>query len=56
VVKKLRKFLKYKDLIKRFSACGIRKPKLIAVIIGATETFSNSLRQYLSNTPGTHEI
>jgi hypothetical protein len=32
------------------------KAKLILVIIGATGTISKSLRQYLSNTPGKHEI
>ena len=30
--------------------------KLIPVITGATETISKSLRQYLSNIPGKHEI
>jgi hypothetical protein len=32
------------------------KAKVIQVIIGATGTISKSLRQYLSNTPGKHEI
>ena len=32
------------------------KTKLIPVIIGATGTISKSLRQYLSNIPGRHEI
>ena len=32
------------------------KAKLTQVIIGATGTISKSLRQYLSNTPGKHEI
>jgi hypothetical protein len=32
------------------------KAKVIPVIIGATGTISKSLRQYLSNTPGKHEI
>jgi hypothetical protein len=30
--------------------------KMIPVIIGATGTISNTLRQYLSNIPGKHEI
>ena len=30
--------------------------KVIPVIIGATGTISKSLRQYLSNIPGKHEI
>ena len=32
------------------------KAKLIPVITGATGTISKSLRQYLSNVPGKHEI
>ena len=32
------------------------KAELIPVIIGATGPFSKSLRQYLSNVPGKHEI
>ena len=32
------------------------KAKLIPVITGATGTISKSLRQYLSNIPGKHEI
>ena len=32
------------------------KAKLMPVIIGATGTVSKSLKQYLSNTPGKHEI
>jgi hypothetical protein len=32
------------------------KAKVIPVIIGAAGTISKSLRQYLSNIPGKHEI
>jgi len=32
------------------------KAKVIPVIIGPTGTFSDSLRHYLSNIPGKHEI
>jgi hypothetical protein len=32
------------------------KAKVISVIIGATGTISKSLRQYLSNITGKHEI
>ena len=32
------------------------KAKAIPVILGATGTLSKSLRQYLSNLPGKHEI
>jgi len=48
--------LKYKDL-KRDTAhveCG--KSKVMPVIIRATETISESFRQYPSDTPGNHEI
>jgi hypothetical protein len=32
------------------------KPKVIPVIIGATGTVSQSLRKYVSNIPGKHEV
>jgi hypothetical protein len=32
------------------------KAKVIGIITGATGTISKSLRQYLSNIPGKHEI
>ena len=32
------------------------KANVIPVIIGATRTISKSLREYLSNMPGKHEI
>jgi hypothetical protein len=32
------------------------KAKVVPVIMGATGTISKSLRQYLSNIPGKHEI
>jgi alpha-ketoglutarate-dependent taurine dioxygenase len=32
------------------------KARVILVMIGATETISKSLRQYLRNIPGKHEI
>jgi len=32
------------------------KTKVIPELIGATETISKSLRHYLSNIPGKHEI
>ena len=32
------------------------KPKVIPAITGATGTISKSLRQYLSNRPGKHEM
>ena len=44
--------LKYKDLITEIRSTW----NVIPAIIGATGTISESLRQYLSNTPGKHEI
>jgi hypothetical protein len=32
------------------------KAKVVPVVTGATETILKSLRQYLSNIPGEHEI
>jgi hypothetical protein len=50
------KIFKYKDLIKEIQHMGNVKARVLPVIVGASETISNSLRQYLSNTPGNHEI
>ena len=50
------KILKYKDLIIEIQRMWNVKSKVIAVITGATGTISKSLRQYLSNIPGKHEI
>jgi hypothetical protein len=50
------KILKYKDLIIEIQPMWNVKAKVIPVIIGVTGTISKSLRQYLSNIPGKHEI
>jgi len=50
------KILKYKDLIIEKQRMWNVKAKVIPVIIGATGTISKSLRQYLSNIPGEHDI
>ena len=50
------KILKSKDPHNRKSAHGECESKNDTVILGATGTISKSLRQYLSNTPGKHEI
>ena len=49
-------FLKYKDLIIEIQRMWNVKAKVMPVTIGATGTISKSLRQYLSNIPGRHEI
>jgi len=56
VKKEAEKILKNKDLIIEIQRMWNVKPKLIPVIIGATGTVSESLRQYLSNVPVKHEI
>ena len=46
----------YKDLIIEFQLTWKVKTKEIPLIKGATGTFSISLRQYLSNIRGKHEM
>jgi hypothetical protein len=48
--------LKYKDLIIEIQRMWNMKAKVIPVITGATGTIAISLRQYLSDIPGKHEI
>ena len=50
------KILKYKDLRTEIQRMRNVKTKVIAVIIGATGTISESLALYLSDGPGKHEI
>jgi hypothetical protein len=47
---------KCKDLTIEIQSMWNVKARVITVIIGATGTISKSLRQYLSNIPGKHEI
>ena len=51
-----KKILKHKDLITEIWRMWNVKAKVIPVIKGATGTVSESLRQYLRNVPGKHEI
>ena len=48
--------LKYKYLITEIQRMWNVRAKVIPVITGAIGTISKSLRQYLSNMPGKHEI
>jgi hypothetical protein len=48
--------LKYRDLIIEIQRVRNIKSEVIPVIIGATGTISKSLRQYVNNIPGKHEI
>ena len=56
IKKEAEKILIYKDLIIEKERMWNVKAKVIPVITGATGTISKSLRQYLSNIPGKHEI
>jgi hypothetical protein len=56
IKKEAKKILKHENLIIEIQRMWNVKEKLIPVIKGATGTISKSLRQYLSNVPGQHEI
>jgi hypothetical protein len=54
--KEAEKILKYKDPIIEMQRTWNVKAKVIPAVIRATGTISKSLRQYLSNILGKHEI
>jgi hypothetical protein len=56
IKKEAEKILKYKALTIEMQHMWNVKPKLIQVMTGATGTVLKSLRHYLSNIPGKHEI
>jgi hypothetical protein len=56
IKKEAEKILKYKDLTTEIQRMWNVKTKVIPVIIGATGTISKSLRKYVSNIPGNHEV
>ena len=56
IKKEAEKILKYKDLIIEIQRTWNVKAKVIPVTIRATGTISKSIRQYLSNIQGKHEI
>ena len=56
IKKEAEMILKYKDLIIEIQCMWNVKSKVIPVITGATGTISKSLRHYLSNVHGKHEI
>jgi len=56
IKKEAERILKYGDLIIEIQSMWTVRAKVIPVIIGATGTISKSLRQYLGNKPGRHEI
>jgi hypothetical protein len=56
IKKEAEKILKYKDLVIEILPMWNVKAKVIPVVIWVTGTISKSLRQYLNNIPGKHEI
>ena len=54
--KEAEKILKYKDLTIEIQRMWNVKTKVMPVIIGATGTISKSLRKYMSNITGNHEV
>ena len=56
IKKEAEKILKYKDLTTETQRMWNVKTKVIPVLIGATGTISKSLRKYVSNIPGNHEV
>jgi hypothetical protein len=56
IKKEAEKILKHKDLTIEIQQMWNEKTKAIPVTIGATETISKTLRKYVSNIPGNHEV
>ena len=56
IKKEAEKTLKYKDLIAEIQRMWNVKANVIPVITGRVGTISKSLRHYLSNMPGKHDI
>jgi len=56
IKKEAKKILKYKDLIIEIQCICNVEAKMIPVIRPVNGTISKSLRHYLSNIPGKHEI
>ena len=56
IKKEAEKILKYKDLTIEIQRTWKVKTRVIPVIIGGTGTISKSLRKYISNIPGNHEV
>ena len=56
IKKEAEKILKYKDLTIEIQRMWKVKTRVIPVITEATGTISKSLRKYVSNIPGSHEV
>ena len=56
IKKEAEKIIKYKDLTIEIRRMWNVKTDVIPVITGATGTISQSLRKYMSNVAGNHEV
>jgi hypothetical protein len=56
IKKEAEKILKYKDLTIEIQRMRTVNTKVIPIITRATGTISKSLRKYVSNIPGNHEV
>jgi len=56
IIIKAEKILKYKGIAIEIQRMWNVKTKVIPIIIGTTGTISKSLRKYVSNIPGNHEV
>ena len=56
IKKEAEKILKYKDLTKEIQRMWNINARVIPVITGATGTISKSLRKYVSDIPGNHDV
>jgi len=56
IKKEAGKILKYEDLSIEIQRMWNVKTKVIPVVIGATGTISKSIRKYVSNIAGKHEV
>jgi len=56
IINEAEKILKYKDLTIEMQHMWNVKTMVIPVIIGATGNISKSIRKYVSNIPGNHEV
>jgi hypothetical protein len=56
IIKEAEKILKYKDLTLEIQLMWNVKTKVVPVIIGATETISKTVRKFVCNISGNHEV
>jgi hypothetical protein len=56
IKKEAEKIFKYKDLTIEIQRMWNVKARVLTVVIGATGTISKSLRKYVSNIPGNHDV